>query len=73
MEIVKKTDNYVILKKRSGRYGVRSRSRHWIRGEEKQKILVDAGLAAKNASKSSDEGSDSKAKSDSNQESNVEA
>lgn len=74
MEIVKKTESYTIVKKRSGRYGVRSRSRHWIRGDEKQKILVEAGLLAKSAVKSS--GDDSKAKESidsSQEESTVEA
>ncbi len=44
MEIIKKTDKYVILKKRSGRYGVRSMNRSWINGVEKEKILSEAGL-----------------------------
>ena len=44
MEIIKKTDKYVILKKRSGRFGVRSMNRSWINGPEKEKILAEAGL-----------------------------
>ncbi|MBT7609181.1 MAG: hypothetical protein HN576_05460 [Bacteriovoracaceae bacterium] len=44
MEVVKKTENYVIIKKRSGRYGVRSTAGKWINGAEKTNILVEAGL-----------------------------
>ncbi|MBT3980618.1 MAG: hypothetical protein HOE90_04645 [Bacteriovoracaceae bacterium] len=44
MEIVKQTNEYTILKKRSGRYGVRSANKKWISGEEKVKILLGAGL-----------------------------
>ena len=44
MEVVKKTENYVIIKKRSGRYGVRSTAGKWINGDEKIKILSEAGL-----------------------------
>ena len=40
MEIVKKTDEYEIVKKRSGRYGVRTADRKWVNGEEKVKILL---------------------------------
>ncbi|MCK5072012.1 MAG: hypothetical protein KAQ98_01200 [Bacteriovoracaceae bacterium] len=45
MEVIKKTDKYMIVKKRSGRYGVRSMSRSWINGPEKERILLEAGLA----------------------------
>ncbi len=44
MEVVKKTDAYVIVKKRSGRFGVKNSSGKWINGDEKVKILVEAGL-----------------------------
>jgi hypothetical protein len=40
MEIVKKTADYEIVKKRSGRYGVRSADRKWVNGDEKVKILL---------------------------------
>ena len=40
MEIVKKTPEYEIIKKRSGRYGVRDANRKWVNGEEKVKILL---------------------------------
>ncbi|MCO4794589.1 MAG: hypothetical protein KC493_12795 [Bacteriovoracaceae bacterium] len=44
MEVVKKTDAYIIVKKRSGRFGVKNSAGKWINGDEKIKILVDAGL-----------------------------
>ena len=44
MESVKKTAEYEILKKRSGRYAVRSADREWISGDEKVKILVEEKL-----------------------------
>ena len=44
MEIVKKTEEYQIIKKRSGRYGVRATNRKWITGHDKVKILVAEGL-----------------------------
>ena len=44
MEIVKKTEEYQIIKKRNGRFGVRRMNRKWITGEEKVKILIAEGL-----------------------------
>ena len=44
MEIVKKTEEYQILKKRNGRYGIRRVDRKWVTGDEKVKILVAEGL-----------------------------
>ena len=44
MEIVKKTEEYQIIKKRSGRYGVRTNDRKWVSGDEKVKILIAEGL-----------------------------
>ena len=40
MEIVKATADFKIMKKRSGRYGVKSTKGKWINGEEKVKILL---------------------------------
>lgn len=40
METVKKTAEYTILKKRSGRYAVRGAKKQWITGEDKVKILL---------------------------------
>ncbi len=44
MELVKKVGENTIYKKRSGRFGVQAKNRSWINGEEKAKILLDAGL-----------------------------
>jgi hypothetical protein len=44
MEIVKTTEEYQIIKKRSGRYGVRRTNRKWVNGDEKTKILIAEGL-----------------------------
>lgn len=44
MEIVKKTDSYSIVKKRSGRYGVLSSSNKWVNADEKIKVLAAEGL-----------------------------
>lgn len=44
METVKQTENYTIIKKRSGRYGVKGSNKKWINGEEKAKILNAEGL-----------------------------
>ena len=44
MEIVKRTSEYTILKKRNGRYGVQAKGRNWVNADEKVKILMEAGL-----------------------------
>ena len=44
MEIVKETEEYQIIKKRSGRYGIRKADRSWLGGDDKVKILVAEGL-----------------------------
>ena len=44
METVKQTKEFKIVKKRSGRYGVKSTAGKWINGEEKVKILSAEGL-----------------------------
>lgn len=44
MEVVKKTEDYIIYKKRSGRYGVKNSAGKWINGNDKTNILVEAGL-----------------------------
>ena len=44
MEVVKKTDDYTIYKKKSGRYGVQAANKKWINGDEKVRILLEAGL-----------------------------
>ncbi|MFW2386858.1 MAG: hypothetical protein ACN4G0_00870 [Polyangiales bacterium] len=44
MESVKKTAEYEILKKRSGRYAVRGADRKWVTGDAKVKILLEEQL-----------------------------
>ncbi|MBD65847.1 MAG: hypothetical protein CME62_11615 [Halobacteriovoraceae bacterium] len=44
MEVVKQTDDYKIMKKRSGRFGVKNKSGKWINADEKVKILLNEGL-----------------------------
>ena len=44
MKVVKKTDEHTIFQKRNGRYGVRDAEREWINGDDKTRILLDAGL-----------------------------
>lgn len=43
-EVVKKTDKYSILKKRSGKYAVLSADKKWINGAAKIEILVAEAL-----------------------------
>ena len=47
MKVVKKTDEWKILQKRSGRYAVQQASGNFVNGEDKLKILSAEGLAAK--------------------------
>jgi hypothetical protein len=51
MEVVKKTDDFTIVKKRSGRYGVRSNTGKWVNGDDKTKILLGEGLIKATAPK----------------------
>ncbi len=51
MEIVKKMDGYSIVKKRSGRYGVRDKSNNWVKGEKKLEVLMKAGFLKAPSSK----------------------
>ncbi len=44
MKVIKKTKNYIIYQKRSGRYGVQDSAKHWINQEEKVDILAAEGL-----------------------------
>ena len=44
MKVVKKNDQYRVLRKRSGRYAIRNGEGDWINGPDKIKILLEAGL-----------------------------
>ncbi len=44
MKVVKETKDYTIIKKRSGRFGVRGKNRNWLNGDEKTKVLLAEGL-----------------------------
>jgi hypothetical protein len=44
MEVVKKTEAYTVIKKRSGRFGVKHKTGRWVNGPEKTKILIELGL-----------------------------
>lgn len=44
MEVVKKTSEYTVFKKRSGRFGVQNKEKKWVNGDEKVKILLDESL-----------------------------
>jgi hypothetical protein len=44
MEVVKKTDQFTIFKKKSGRFAVKSNKNKWINGNDKVKILVSENL-----------------------------
>jgi len=50
MELIKKTTDYTIIKKRNGRFGVKHKTGRWINGDEKAKILVSEGLVKATAS-----------------------
>jgi hypothetical protein len=44
MKQVKKTPEHQIYQKRSGRYAVKDRNKRWVSGDDKTKILLEAGL-----------------------------
>jgi hypothetical protein len=46
MKQVKKTPEHQIYQKRSGRYAVKDKQKRWITGEDKVKVLLEAGLIA---------------------------
>ena len=46
MQQVKKTKEYTIFQKHSGRYAVQGSNRRWINGDEKAKILLAESLIA---------------------------
>lgn len=44
MELVKKSEEYKVYKKRSGRFGVLDSKKKWIGGDSKVEILAKEGL-----------------------------
>jgi hypothetical protein len=44
MQQIKKTADYTLYQKKSGRYALKGRNKKWINGEEKQRILVEEKL-----------------------------
>ena len=44
MKLIKKTDEYIVYMKRSGRYGVKNTVHEWINGISKTRILLAEGL-----------------------------
>ncbi|MFP6796070.1 MAG: hypothetical protein VB933_03265 [Pseudomonadales bacterium] len=44
MKLIKKTDEYIVYLKRSGRYGVKNTDRKWVNGVSKTRILLAEGL-----------------------------
>jgi hypothetical protein len=47
MKAVKKTSEYTIFEKRSGRYAVQDDQRKFLRGDDKTRILLAEGLIKK--------------------------
>ena len=44
MKEIKASGEYKIYEKRSGRYAVKDKNKQYVNGDEKAKILADAGL-----------------------------
>jgi hypothetical protein len=44
MQQVKKTPEYTVYQKKSGRYAVQGRNKQWLHGEDKVRALVDQQL-----------------------------
>ena len=44
MELIKKTDNYTIYKKKSGRYAVKNKEEKYLTDKEKIEILLEEKL-----------------------------
>ena len=55
MEVVKKKDDLTIVKKRSGRYGVRKSNGQWLNGADKVAVLLAEGLITAPAPKAEPE------------------
>jgi hypothetical protein len=44
MQQVKKTGDYTVFQKKSGRYAVQGKDKKWLHGEDKTRVLVDEQL-----------------------------
>ncbi len=55
MELVKKTDDYSIFKKRNNRYSVKTPKGAWINGDKKAEILLGENLITVSAPKKVEE------------------
>ncbi|NBC21993.1 MAG: hypothetical protein GVY21_00810 [Gammaproteobacteria bacterium] len=44
MQVVTRTDEYTIYKKRNQRYAVRNKDRQWVRGDDKVAVLLAHNL-----------------------------
>lgn len=55
MQAVKKTKDYTIYKKRSGRHCVMNSKSEWVKADEKTKILHKEGLIKLTPAKKKDE------------------
>ena len=44
MKVIKKTKDYVVYQKASGRYAVKDADKKWVNADEKVRILVAEGL-----------------------------
>jgi len=51
MKQVKKTPEHQIYEKRSGRYAVKDQNKRWVNGDDKVKVLLEAGLLSLAAKK----------------------
>ena len=58
VETIKTTDEHIIVKKRSGRYGVKLKKDKgaWVNGDDKVKVLLAAGLLKQAEPKAKDAG-----------------
>lgn len=55
MELVKRSSEYAIFKKRSGRFGVRNNEGKWLNADKKVEILLAEGLVKVAAPKKKEE------------------
>lgn len=55
MQVVTRTDEYTIFKKRNQRYAVRNKDREWVRGDDKVAVLLAHNLIEAPVPKSPDQ------------------